>query len=183
MDARLTRRRLLHGAAAVSAGVVVPGIIVPGASAEDGSGRVARRNPIVLPNDRRPAQIAMRAGAKLRGKPRKIKWIGDPPVVKSDGWRIHDWTYENNRVIAHHGYHLRVLEKGTPAADGRRISRTYVWGYDNLSGIIDVDPEDASIMLANSPTMEWVDVTDEPHPERVCHKPIVVDDRPKRRTR
>jgi hypothetical protein len=183
MGARVTRRRLLQGAAATGAGLVLPGRVVPGRAAEDGSGRVVRRNPILLPTDRRPTQVALRAGAKLRGKPRKIKWIGDPPAVKGDGWRVHDWTYENSRVIALHGFAERIVEQGSLALDGRRLSRTYVWGRDNTTGIIDVDPADAEILLANSPTMEWVDVTDEPRPDLVCHKPIVVGPPPQRRAR
>lgn len=108
---------------------------------------------------------------------RRLKWIGDPPMLMEDGWTIPNWDYENNRVVALVGYANRTL---TPD-DIPGLSKVYVWGKAKKRGqratwkefIQDVDEIDAQLILAGCPD-EFRDVTDHPTPETVRHDPVII---------
>jgi hypothetical protein len=104
---------------------------------------------------------------------RLIKWIGDPPIVGEDGWRIPNWRYENRRVIALQGYTSRIIEK----SDIPGLSRTYRWDKHLTDFILEMPKADADILLRAQETWElkeFVDVTDHPSPETVQHTPIIM---------
>ena len=112
---------------------------------------------------------------------RLLKWVGDPVLVKEDGFGVPNWRYENNRLIVVPGRHTRILKKGDGAeldASGKPIAGTglsqeYVWEKTNKSRIIEVPFRDAQIILRTSGE-EFKDVTDEVNPESVRNTRIVV---------
>lgn len=112
---------------------------------------------------------------------RLLKWVGDPVLVKEDGFGVPNWKYENNRLIVVPGRHNRILRKGDGAEldpngkpiAGTGLSREYVWHKSNMSRILEVPFRDAQIIL-RSCGEEFKDVTDEVHPEKVTNTRIVV---------
>lgn len=107
------------------------------------------------------------------GRLRKIKWVGDPVLVKSDGFGVPDHAYENARSIVLPGLHgkggtERILTK----RDG--FSRMYVWEKDNPTMTILMTPEDWALLHYREPD-EFKDVTNEPEPELVRNDVIVID--------
>jgi hypothetical protein len=121
---------------------------------------------------------------------RLLKWVGDPVLVKEDGFGVPNWKYENNRVMA--GFRSRrILRKGdggdlTPIEWDENgnvtkykrdvstgISRDYVWEKENKSRIVEVSFRDAQIILRVQGN-EFKDVTDEARPEKVRNDVIVV---------
>jgi hypothetical protein len=140
--------------------------------------------------------------ARARSKPqfREIKWVGDAAVVKSDGFGVANWKYENNRVMS--GFNsVRVLQPGDcgdliPAAvdakgqvlrwktqPGTGIEHEYIWdNRQNKSRIVAVSYADAEKILRNAGG-EFRDVTDERRPEAVRTDVIVAKPKPKGTTR
>jgi hypothetical protein len=134
---------------------------------------------------------AARHRRSLVEKPRLIKLVGDPRLVREDGFSVPNWKYENNRLIALKGHTTRILRKGDGAVldpiafdamgnptkwrprEGTGLSREYVWEKSNMSQIIEVPYHDAAIILARCGS-EFKDVTDTPHPEAVLNDVIVV---------
>lgn len=116
---------------------------------------------------------------------RLIKWVGDPPVLKADGWSVANWRYENARTIAVPGKAERII---TPydvlkTSDGREIhkpnglSREYYWHRNTPNFVLEVDEADARIILSRQPH-EFRDVTDVADPSTVTNTPIILQDRP-----
>jgi hypothetical protein len=118
---------------------------------------------------------------------RLIKWVGDPRLVKEDGWGVPNWRYENNRIITMGDKRCkRVLQKddgcdyalnpdGTPNLS-RPIRGTGIKGeyhFDGQNSILEVPFGDARIILAKAGN-EFKDVTDSAHPEEVVNDVIVV---------
>jgi len=101
---------------------------------------------------------------------RKVKWLGDPPAVyEHDWWSIPDWKYENKRVIAMPGRSdILVNQSAIPG-----LSRSYKWERDLPHFILEMDAADALLLCAAMPK-QFRDVTDNPYPEHVQHRPIVV---------
>lgn len=115
---------------------------------------------------------------------RLIKWVGDPAVLKSDGFGVANWKHENSRA-----YPLdmpmnvsadteRVLEQGTGG-----LSRTYAWTKRTTVGsnghatwVLPVDERDAAIILRIAPT-EFRDVTNVSDPSKVRSQPIILPPR------
>lgn len=117
-------------------------------------------------------------------KVRLIKFVGDPMLVKEDGWGVPNWTYENNRVIAFNRH--RVLrpgdcadwvydENGKPVKPipGTGIKNEYIWERRETTKILAVADEDAFWIIKNAGD-EFKDVTDVPNPELVTNDKIVV---------
>lgn len=100
---------------------------------------------------------------------RLIKWLGDPPILKKDGFSVANWKYENRRVIRVPGQSARIINK----RDDPRLTRSYCWEADNFSGIIPVEAGDAQVILERQPH-EFRDVTDEENPYTVEHSPIII---------
>lgn len=118
---------------------------------------------------------------------RWLKWVGLPPVRKDDGWRVHNWAYENSRPIAlvmppnHTGRTIRVVEKGTYYPPGQTpitVHDTYAFTQDceHAPFVTPVPLRDALAIQAMNPH-SFVDVTDIPRSEwpYVRHKTIIVD--------
>lgn len=111
---------------------------------------------------------------------RQIKFVGDPVLVKEDGFGVPNWRYENNRLIdtprltriLHKGDGAEIGVDGRPVA-GTGLSRDYIWEKSNRTRVIPVHIRDAAIILRNSGN-EFKDVTDEAHPESVRNDRIVV---------
>ena len=101
---------------------------------------------------------------------RLIKWVGDPPVLRKDGWRVANWHYENRRVIALHGHAERFFEKSIDP----RLSRSYHWDKDLPDYILPVEMGDARVILELCPH-EFKDVTDHPNPSTVHNTPIILN--------
>jgi hypothetical protein len=86
-----------------------------------------------------------------------LKWVGDPPVLQPDGWRVANWSYENRRKFPvslppnHPGDTQRILGP----SDG--LSRSYIWC--NANGFVaEVEDHDAMIIMQACPH-EFKDVT------------------------
>lgn len=104
-----------------------------------------------------------------------------PPVLQADGWRVHNWRYENTRPFpmampAGRGETRRFLEKGTyHDADGYPVmlNREYQWTQRPDLFVTEVTFTDAIAIMSIAPH-EFVDVTDMPRSEwpKVCNKPI-----------
>jgi len=122
-------------------------------------------------------------------KPRLIKFVGDPVLVKEDGFGVPNWTYENNRVIAEG--RNRILRPGDAAEwvydengipvrpiPGTGIDHEYIWDKRNLSRVIEVSFSDAQKILARAGD-EFKDVTDISDPEPVRNDVIVVKSKKK----
>lgn len=112
---------------------------------------------------------------------RLLKWIGDPPVVKADGWSVANWRHENARPIAMPRLARREI---TPydefkTRDGRKVfkpnglSREYVWDVNLVNFVLEVDEADARIIMMRQP-YEFADVTNVADPSTVHHSPIVL---------
>lgn len=120
----------------------------------------------------------------MAAKTRFLKWVGMPPVLQSDGFRVHDWKYENWRPIAvtmppgHPGQSKRVMEAGIQRGfDDHpvRLSKTYWFEQDKNWFVTEVDFTDAIAIMTVAPH-EFIDVTDMPR-ERwptVRNEPIIV---------
>lgn len=101
---------------------------------------------------------------------RLIKWLGDPPAVDADDlWSVPDWKYENRRQIALPG----VTEVIANAAGIRGLSRSYKWDKDLPNYLLEVEEADALLILAAVPN-QFRDVTNNPYPEYVRHRPILI---------
>lgn len=105
----------------------------------------------------------------MRTEMRKIKWIGDPPVLRKDGWSVGNWRYENKRLIAMKGTSRTISPKDVPG-----LSKTYKWEASDLSKIVEMPFGDARLLLATG-SHEFVDVTDAINPSSVKHKPIILN--------
>lgn len=120
---------------------------------------------------------------------RYLKWVGEPPVVQADGFRIHNWRYENRRKIALEmppgtsGRMIRAIEAGTYTdRDGQRVvvGREYVWDQDkHRHFVVPVALSDAMAIMRLCPN-EFIDVTDKDEGEwaTVRNQPIVVGKSP-----
>ena len=113
---------------------------------------------------------------------RLLKWVGDPPVLRKDGWRVANWKYENRRVIPVPGHSRRILEPfdvigkdqyGRPVHKPNGLSRRYVWEPNCPNYTIPVLATDAAIILKIAGS-EFLDVTDEPDPGKVYKRPIIL---------
>lgn len=124
---------------------------------------------------------------------RYIKWVGDPAMLKSDGFSVHNWRYQNKRSYpmtmpsTHTGRVRRVIEPGTyTSRDGTMtctIKHTYVWDQDNCQDwTIPVELSDAMAILAFYP-YAFKDVTGVKEWGEVRNAPIIVPDRPRQRAR
>lgn len=118
---------------------------------------------------------------------RLIKWVGDPPALKPNGWTPANWRYENARTIALRRfssrlitpYDLVTLPDGSKAKKANGISREYFWPKDHPTFVIEMLEADARILLARQPN-EFKDVTDVPErlwPE-VVTTPVIKTPRP-----
>jgi hypothetical protein len=100
---------------------------------------------------------------------RMIKWVGDPPILKPNGWTPSNWRYENSRTIAVPRYTSRIItpDDVMTLPDGRRVkkpnglTREYVWHKNLPNFVLEVLDADARIILARQP-FEFKDVTDMP---------------------
>jgi hypothetical protein len=125
---------------------------------------------------------------------RLIKWVGDPRLLKEDGWRVANWSYEKGRVInmgdKRCKRHLRPGDgcdyeldpDGTPIRPLRPIKGTGIKGeyhFDGIRSIVEVPFEDARIILAKGGD-EFKDVTNEAHPELV-ESTVIIKKSPDRR--
>lgn len=114
---------------------------------------------------------------------RLLKWVGDPPVLKADGFSVGNWRYENARAIALHGKTSRiitpydVLGKDQYGKEIRRpngISKEYVWHKNNKTGyVLAVEDDDARVILGRCPH-EFRDVTNVADPSKVRNEPIIL---------
>lgn len=118
---------------------------------------------------------------------RFLKWVGMPPVLKSDGWSVHNWKYENSRPLAlvmppGRGGSSRVIEQGAHfGEDGTRVtvSKEYVFTQrvrePGMIHICEVSFLDAVAIMTVAP-WEFVDVTDMDRAEwpKVRNKPIIM---------
>lgn len=116
---------------------------------------------------------------------RLLKWVGEPPVLQADGFRIHNWRYENRRRIALEmpsgtsGRMTRIIEAGTYRdRDGVScaVSREYVWDQDKHKHfVVPVSLSDAMSIMRLCPN-EFMDVTDKDEGEwaMVRQQPIVI---------
>lgn len=107
---------------------------------------------------------------------RQIKWVGEPSVLFSDGFRIASWKNENRRRVALMGVATRTINHQKFPG----LSRTYKWGgepsggrvtmKDMIQPVLDDDWE----LIHKSFPDEFKDVTDHPNPELVENDPIIV---------
>lgn len=113
---------------------------------------------------------------------RKLKWVGEAPILMPDKWRVAIWKHENARLLALVGFcTLKITPEAMPG-----LSRAYTWGMkknglvsQNPADMIqDVDAVDAALILQYQSGM-IVDVTDEADPLSVRVKPIIVYEDPK----
>lgn len=120
----------------------------------------------------------------MPAKTRFLKWVGMPPVLQSDGWRVANWKYENRRPIAmtlppgHKGGTTRIIEKGTHEDhEGNRVSvsREYIFRQRNDGFVTEVAFTDAMAIMTVAP-FEFVDVTDMPRSQwhKVRNTPIIM---------
>lgn len=100
---------------------------------------------------------------------RLLKWVGDPPVYRADGWTVANWQYERKRTIALAGFAERIINK----SDDPRLSRSYHWQKNLPNFVLDVDENDARVILELCPH-EFRDVTDVPDPATVTNTPVIL---------
>jgi hypothetical protein len=113
---------------------------------------------------------------------RLIKWLGDPPALREDGWRVANWRYENRRLIAMPKLTRRYLHAASCTRDPTAnppvipipgLSQTYAFDAKQFPNfIVPVKEADAKIILAMG--QEFVDVTGMPNPENVRNAPVIV---------
>jgi len=96
--------------------------------------------------------------------------VGDPPVLRKDGWTVANWKYENKRFIALHGYATRQIDKSCD----HRLTRSYEWDKDLPDYILPVEFGDAQVIMEICPH-EFKDVTDHPNPASVTNTPIILN--------
>jgi hypothetical protein len=103
---------------------------------------------------------------------RLIKWVGDAPMLREDGWRVANWAYETRRVIPVPGKSTRrIRPKDIPG-----LSREYVWGRvggNDWDLIQAIDPIDADLIMAEN-AREFKDVTGHPDPLSVRQDPVII---------
>lgn len=113
---------------------------------------------------------------------RLLKWLGDPPRLREDGFTVANWRYENHRVIAIQGLTSRLIEPfdvigrdqyGRPVKKPNGLKRRYEWHKHLPNFVLEVDEDDARIILMRQP-YEFRDVTDIVDPSKVRHDPIIV---------
>lgn len=117
---------------------------------------------------------------------RMLKWVGQPPVLQSDGFRVYNWKYENTRILAlempigHKGRARREIPKGNHVCDDTGetipVSQTYTWDQDKHKHfVVPVTAKDARAILALCP-YEFKDVTglDEREWAAVRNDPIIM---------
>lgn len=113
---------------------------------------------------------------------RFLKWVGMPPVLQADGFRVHNWKYENSRPFPMvmpegRGKTRRVMEKGAhtdPSGAVVRLSKEYRWTQQEDLFVTQVLFTDAVVIMTIAPH-EFVDVTDLPPDEwpKVRNRPII----------
>jgi hypothetical protein len=105
---------------------------------------------------------------------RMLKWVGDPPVWKADGWRVANWRYENRRAfpVEFPPGHPGDTQRALGVADG--LSRNYMWCNANRY-VVEVTDRDAEIIMKACPH-EFKDVTGIPEEEwrNVHNDPIIL---------
>lgn len=101
---------------------------------------------------------------------RRLKWVGDPPVLRKDGWSVANWAYERKRTIALAGFAERIINQ----SDIPGLSRSYKWDKDLPGYVLDVEFGDARVILERCPH-EFKDVTDVPDPSTVTNTPIILN--------
>jgi hypothetical protein len=101
---------------------------------------------------------------------RLIKWLGDPPVLRKNGWSVANWRYENRRVIALPGFVERVIDKSLDP----RLTRSYHWDKDLPNYVLPMELGDARVLLERCPH-EFRDVTEVLDPSTVQHTPVILD--------
>jgi hypothetical protein len=107
--------------------------------------------------------MATSAGTRL------LKWLGDPPAVGEDLWRVPNWRYENRRTIAlHHFASFKIDQSFIPG-----LSKSYEWHKDLPHYLLEVEAYDASLILAAYPNM-FRDVTSAADPEVEQHEELVM---------
>jgi hypothetical protein len=113
---------------------------------------------------------------------RLLKWVGDPVVLRKDGFRVANWKYENKRVIPVPGKSRRVItpydvigkdQYGRPVTKPNGLSQEYVWHKNTPNYVIPVKTQDAMIILERC-GKEFIDVTDERDPAKVHKTPIIM---------
>jgi hypothetical protein len=112
---------------------------------------------------------------------RLLKWVGAPPVLKSDGWSVANWRYENHRPIAVPGKTERIIEpvdrfrdeRGRHVVVPNGLKRTYHWHRHLPNFVLEVDEDDARIILTREPH-EFRDVTDVADPSKVTNTPRIL---------
>lgn len=119
----------------------------------------------------------------MAARTRFLKWVGMPPVLQADGWRVHNWKYENTRPFPivmpeGRGETRRVMEKGTYRdSEGHAVtlSREYRWDQKSNLFVTEVSFTDAVAIMAITP-YEFIDVSDIPRETwpTVRNTPIIV---------
>lgn len=113
---------------------------------------------------------------------RLLKWVGDPIVLRKDGFRVANWKYENKRIIPVRGKSTRVIEPfdvigkdqyGQKITKPNGLSQEYVWYKNTPHFVIPVKTQDAMIILARC-GKEFIDVTDVRDPATVHKSPIIM---------
>lgn len=118
-------------------------------------------------------------------KTRFLKWVGMPPVLQADGFRVHNWQYENRRPVqmvmpeGSTGRTNRVLEAGTLVDhEGNRVklSHSYEWRQSSNLFVTEVTFTDAMAIMTACP-FEFVDVTEMDRAEwpKVRNQPIIME--------
>lgn len=112
---------------------------------------------------------------------RKLKWVGDPPMLLEDQQTVAVWKHEVRRAVAMPGC-TRTCAPPAPNNPGfPGLSKTYVFGKTANKRakatvwdlILNVDSIDAEIIMRLAPD-EFKDVTDDLHPELVKNEPFIV---------
>lgn len=120
----------------------------------------------------------------MPAKTRFLKWIGMPPVLRADGWRVYNWKYENRRTIAMTmpsgatGRTNRGLDAGEyndHEGNKVRLSHSYEWTQDKNLFVTEVTFTDAIAIMTIAP-FEFVDVTEMDRSEwpKVRNQPIIM---------
>lgn len=113
---------------------------------------------------------------------RLLKWVGDPPVLKADGWSVANWKYENARTISMPFLTERIITKhdvigrdtfGREVHKANGLSRDYHWHSRLPNFVLEVDEDDARIILTRQPH-EFRDVTNVADPSQVRNDPIIL---------
>jgi hypothetical protein len=75
--------------------------------------------------------MATSAGTRL------LKWLGDPPAVGEDLWRVPNWRYENRRTIAlHHFASFKIEQSFIPGLSKAPNNKLTFHVFDLSSGVL-----------------------------------------------